>query len=131
MPITPFYAALLALLFFVLSVRTLRLRRKLRIAVGDGGSEQMLRAMRVHSNFAEYVPLALLLNLMLESAGMPGVLVHALCFCLLMGRISHAYGVSAVAENYRYRVFGMGMTFTALVGAAGGLLVVYAWKLIA
>ncbi len=45
---TPFYAALLGLLFFALSVRTLRLRRKLRIDMGDGGNEQLLRAVRVH-----------------------------------------------------------------------------------
>jgi len=91
----------------------------------------MLRAMRVHSNFAEYVPLSLLLIFMLESAGSPGALIHALCFCLVIGRVSHAYGVSAVAENYRFRVFGMAMTFTALVGSASSLLVVFARNLIA
>lgn len=59
--IWPIYAALLGIVFLLLSIRTLRLRRRLRIAVGDGGSVLMLRAMRVHGNFAEYVPLALLL----------------------------------------------------------------------
>ena len=61
MQIVPLYASILALLFVALSVRTLRLRRSLRIAIGDAGSETMLRAMRVHSNFAEYVPLSLIL----------------------------------------------------------------------
>jgi uncharacterized membrane protein YecN with MAPEG domain len=46
-PVTPFYAALLAFLFFALSLRTLRLRRRLKIAIGDSGDESMLRAMRV------------------------------------------------------------------------------------
>ncbi len=41
-------------------------------------------------------------------------------------RLSHAYGVSKTLENYRYRVFGMAMTFTALVGAAICLLIFYA-----
>ena len=59
--IVPAYAALLALFFVALSIRTLRLRRELRIAVGDGGNPAMLRAMRVHANFAEYVPLGLIL----------------------------------------------------------------------
>ncbi|HAY26639.1 MAG TPA: glutathione metabolism protein, partial [Candidatus Accumulibacter sp.] len=57
----PAYAALLALFFVALSIRTLRLRRELRITVGDGGNPAMLRAMRVHANFAEYVPLGLIL----------------------------------------------------------------------
>jgi len=61
MHIVPLYAALLALIFVALSVRTLRMRRRLRIAVGDGGDTALLRAMRVHANFAEYVPLSLLL----------------------------------------------------------------------
>jgi uncharacterized membrane protein YecN with MAPEG domain len=52
MDIRPFYAALLGMLFFVLSVRTLRLRRKLQIAIGDAGNQQLLCAMRIHSNFA-------------------------------------------------------------------------------
>ena len=69
MNITPSYAAILALLFFFLSVRALRLRRKLKIPIGDQGNPQMLRAMSVHANFAEYAPFTLLLAFMLESEG--------------------------------------------------------------
>ncbi len=61
MNITILYAALLAILFVVLSIRTIRLRRSLKIGVGDAGNYKMLRAIRVHSNFSEYVPLAVLL----------------------------------------------------------------------
>ena len=60
MPITAPCAALLGLLLVALSIRTLRLRHTLRIAVGDAGNPRMLRAVRVHSNFAQYIPLALL-----------------------------------------------------------------------
>ena len=126
MTITPVYAAILGLVFFALSVRTLRLRRALRIPIGDASDQHMLRAMRVHSNFAEYTPFALLLIFMLELGGSYPWLIHALCVCLLIGRLSHAFGVSKSPENYRYRVFGMALTFTALVGAAANLLVRYA-----
>lgn len=125
MNITPFYAAILGLLFLILSVRTLRLRRKLQIAIGDGSNVQMQRAMRVHANFAEYAPLTLVLIFMLELQEAHYLLVNALCICLVVGRVSHAYGVSKEAENYRYRVFGMAMTFTALVGSAACLFVLY------
>jgi len=120
--VTPLYASVLALMFVALSVRTLRLRRQLRIAVGDKGDEQMLRAMRVHANFAEYVPLSLLLIYMLEAQSGTSLLIHALCICLIVGRFSHAYGVSRIDEDYRYRVFGMSMTFTALAVSALGIL---------
>ena len=112
--ITPLYASLLAFLFVSLSVRTLLLRRKLKIGIGDGSNQTMLRAMRVHSNFSEYAPFTLLLIFMLELSQANIYLVHFLCSILLIGRCSHAYGVSKVNENYFYRVFGMAMTFTSL-----------------
>jgi len=64
------------------------------IAIGDAGNPQMLRAMRVHANFAEYAPFTLRLAFMFELQGAHYLLVHALCICLLVGRISHAHGVS-------------------------------------
>ena len=126
MHIVPFYAAILGLLFVALSVRTLRMRRRLQIAVGDAGNHAMLRAMRVHSNFAEYVPLSLLLLYFAELRGAHPLLVHALAICLVLGRSSHAYGVSQIKEDYRFRVFGMATTLTSLIIAAAYVLYSYA-----
>jgi uncharacterized protein len=126
MAITPLYAAILGLLFVFLSVRTLKLRRKLRIAIGDSDNQEMLRATRVHANFAEYVPISLLLIYFFESQGGYKFLIHILCLCLIIGRLSHAYGVSQATENYRFRVFGMAMTFTAIISSALGLFFLHA-----
>lgn len=130
MYVTPFYAALLALVFFWLSVRTIKLRRQLKIAIGAGGNPTLHRAMRVQGNFAEYVPLTLLLLFLLELQGARFLILHVLGICLLLGRLAHARGVSQEKEDYRYRVFGMLMTFTALVGSATGLLVLYILNMI-
>ena len=54
--IIPFYAAILALLYVCLSARTIGFRRKSRVSIGDGGDQELLRAIRMHANFAEYVP---------------------------------------------------------------------------
>ena len=124
--IVPFYAALLALAFVGLSIRTLRLRKQLRIVIGDAGDTAMLRAMRVHANFAEYVPLALVLMLFVETAGGASWLLHALGVALLCGRASHAWGVSQVREDFRFRVFGMATTFGVLLISASWLLVRHA-----
>jgi len=62
--ITPLYAAIIALIFVGLSFRTLLLRRRLGIAIGTGKNPQLTRAMRVHSNFAEYVPISLILMIL-------------------------------------------------------------------
>ncbi|MDJ0652685.1 MAG: MAPEG family protein [Xanthomonadales bacterium] len=120
--IIPFYAACLALIFIALSVRTLSLRKSLGIAIGDRGDNAMLRAMRVHANFAEYTPLSLLLLFMLEQQSASPLLLHALGAALLVGRFVHAVGVSSPREDLRLRVTGMALTFTALGGAALALL---------
>ena len=117
MNVTPVYATLLGLLFIALSVRTIRLRRKHQVAVGDGNNSELRRAMRVHANFAEYVPLALLLIFFVELEGTPKWWVHALAIALVCGRLAHAWGVSQTKENFRYRVSGMVLTFGVIATA--------------
>lgn len=128
MPIVSLYASLLALFFVAMSVRTLRMRRRLRIAIGDAGNEAMLRAMRAHSNFAEYVPISLILIFLVEQSGAGHLFVHALGLSVLVGRVSHAVGVSRMNEQFAYRVVGMTLTLAPLVVASIRLLVSYANK---
>jgi uncharacterized protein len=116
--IVPVYASILAIIFVVLSVRTLRMRRKVRVAVGDGGNIQLLRAVRAHANFAEYTPFALLLITFMELKGVSHVLLHAHCAALLVGRCSHAFGVSQIQENFRFRVVGMALTLTTILSSS-------------
>ncbi len=123
--ITPLYAALIALIFVVLSVRTLLLRRRLGIAIGTGEDQKLTRAMRVHSNFAEYVPLALILFYFLEVETEADLWIHVLGVSLIIGRLLHAYGVSQVEENYRFRVAGMILTLGCLISASTKLIVSY------
>jgi len=121
---TPIYAALLALIFVVLSVRTIGLRWRLRVGVGDGGDKVLMRAMRVHANFAEYVPIALLLIYFLEIHTRFLLLVHGLGIALIVGRLLHAYGVSQVHEKLIFRQVGMALTFGVIITAALTLLAV-------
>lgn len=114
MSITPIYAALLGILFIVLSVRIIRLRQTLRLPIGDAGNIELIRIVRAQSNFAEYVPLALLLLVFLEHANAPTLLIHALCLLLLIGRTVHAYGISQINENITFRVTGMMMTLSTI-----------------
>lgn len=118
MTILPPYAALLALLFVYLSVRTIGTRRRLQIAIGDQDHPEMQRAMRVHANFAEYVPLGLVLLSLVEARAPAAWLMHGLCLCLLLGRVLHAWGVSQAKERFQFRVAGMMLTFACLVGAS-------------
>lgn len=125
MSVTPLYAPLFVFLFLVLSFRTLLLRRRLGIPVGHGDNPRVHRAMRAHANFAEYVPLALLLIVFMESRTGADFWVHAACIALVVGRILHAYGVSQVEEDMRLRVSGMALTFTAIMIATKQLVLVH------
>lgn len=116
--IVPVYAAVLALLLVALSIRVIKLRRAGKIAVGHGDSPLLLRAVRVQANFAEYVPLALILLGYLEIQQFSGYLVHGLCLALVIGRLAHAYGMSQQPEDFRFRVAGMSVTFFVLAGSA-------------
>lgn len=126
--IIPFYASLLALLFIFLSVKVVRLRRTLRTSIGDAGDKRLLRAIRVHSNFAEYTPLALVLLLALELQVANYLVLHILGITLVTGRLLHAYGVSQTNEHLKFRVAGMACTFTVLLVTAGVLIYRFAMR---
>ncbi|MEM1003039.1 MAG: MAPEG family protein [Bacteroidota bacterium] len=123
--ITPLYAAIAALIFIVLSFRTLLLRRKLGIAIGTGDNQKMERAIGVHSNFAEYTPITLLLIFFLESQTGTNIWIHVLCLTLIIGRLLHAYGVSQIEEDFRFRVGGMILTLGCLIFVSVRLIVSY------
>ena len=122
---TPFYAAILAFLFVALSFRTILLRRGRGVAIGSGRDIELERASRAHANFAEYVPLTLILLYFLESRINIGMSFHALGCAFIAGRLIHAYGVSQPIEDIRYRMFGMVITLGTIITAAARLLASY------
>ena len=118
LPATSLYAALLAALFILLSLRVIKARRVHRVALGTP-HRLVERAVRAHGNCAEYVPLGLILLGLLEGMGLPAWGTHALGSAFLAGRMLHAYGISQEPEVFRFRTAGMGLTFAVLgVGAA-------------
>jgi uncharacterized protein len=125
--ITLFYASLLAILFLVLSARVVSLRRKFHVGVGTGGQTPLELAVRAHGNFAEYVPLALLLMLALElGATGSGWLLHLLGSMLVVGRVLHGLaGLNLSAGTSPGRFVGTLLTWLVLlVSAIAGLVVV-------
>jgi uncharacterized protein len=126
LPITAFYASLLAPLFLVLAVRVVASRKSARVALGDGGDRALLRRIRAHANFAEYVPFALVLMGLAESLFANFWLLHAAGVTLLAGRMLHAYSVSRQKEVIRHRVAAMLATFMVLAILAATCLVLSA-----
>ena len=116
--ITPWYGAILVLVYIAMSANVIRGRGKHKVNLGSGGVSDMERRIRIHGNFAEYVPLTLLMIVMDELRGLNGTALHLLCLGLTLGRLSHAWGISSAESDFRFRVGGMALTLTALALAA-------------
>ena len=117
--VTVFYGGLLAIWFLVLSIRVIQGRMgKGRPSLGDGGDPMMQRRIRGHANFAEYVPLTLMLIAFLELNGWPAWVIHLLGANLLLGRILHGYAFAFTREYVMGRSVGIGLTFLVLLIAA-------------
>lgn len=125
-PNTAVCAALLACLYSVLSLRVVYRRCRLRAPLGPTDDERLQRAIRVHGNFAEYVPLALLLMLLLEVNGLGAGGLQAYGGVLVAARLAHAWGVSRPAEWLGWRMAATALTL-GLIGAAATALLLQAW----
>jgi uncharacterized membrane protein YecN with MAPEG domain len=117
------YAAFLGLLAVALTVRVILCRVKTGIQAGDGSNAQLARTIRAHGNFAEQVPLALLLIVLAEMAGARIGLIHALGTGLVIARLASAWGLSHSLGPTMPRQAGAGAT--ALVVAGATLLITY------
>lgn len=116
MTITPLYAGLLAIFYLALSARVIQKRTK--VSLGDGGDPDLLRRIRGHANFAEYVPLILLMMGLLEVGGMRGWGLHVIGLMLLVGRVLHGIALS-YTEKWKFGRFnGTLLTFLALLTSA-------------
>ena len=91
--VTAIYAGCAGLLLVLLALRIPPLRYRLRQGLGDGGHAALTRAIRIHGNAAEHIPIALILLGLCEGLGGPAWLLHLVGGCLLAGRLLHALGL--------------------------------------
>jgi uncharacterized membrane protein YecN with MAPEG domain len=115
MVVTPLYAAVLVLWFLLLSLRVVQNRKLAKVSLGDGGNTLLQRAIRGHANFAEYVPLALLLLAILELSRFSIYLLHAIGIALVIARLLHGYALAYRSEFRFGRYWGAMLTFVVLI----------------
>ena len=126
MIVTFLYAGLAGILFVILSGLVIRLRFVRKVGIGDGGHADLQQAIRVHANFAEYVPFALLLIAFVETAGYAATTVNALGIALILARVSHAIGLTRSTGPSVLRFLGTSVTFVVILASAGLCLASYA-----
>ncbi len=121
LPITALAAAILGLIFVPLSARVGFYRLKSQISLLDGGDKELTRRMRAQGNFAEYVPIGLILLALVEIGGATAWTVYLLGGSLVVGRLFHLYTISG-SETGPGRPIGMVLTFVSILGSSGLLL---------
>jgi uncharacterized membrane protein YecN with MAPEG domain len=127
MPLTPpilsaLTAGILVILQMALLVLVVLARRNNRQSLGDGGKPGLVSAIRRHGNFAENAAIFIAGFALLEMLGGSRNVIATLCVAFVVGRLSHALGLSMPNTSNPFRVGGV--VITIVVGLALG------WRLI-
>jgi uncharacterized membrane protein YecN with MAPEG domain len=125
-PIALGTAGFLGVLYVALSFRVTLVRWSAKVSIGDGAAPPVafgkereelspLRAIiRSHANFAEYVPIALILLAGIEAAGASQTLCLILAAMLIIARIAHPIGMARKAPN-PFRGGGAALTWAMIL----------------
>ena len=106
LPITAIYAGLLGLLAIVLGASSGFSRAKNKVSIGDGGNPDQIVLVRRHGNFAEWVPIALILIAILELNDVSSAAIHAFGATLVVARILHPIGIKTPTRSTLPRTLG-------------------------
>ena len=116
--LTAIYAAILTFVYVKLALNVINLRRQNEVSLGDGGREDLQQAIRSHGNFAEYVPLGLILLGCLEANHIHWTIVLLLGGLFTTGRLYYAKAFLETTPNLELREKGMKYTLWGLLALA-------------
>ena len=113
---TALYAALLTVIFIVLTQLVIRVRSKARIPLGDAGDFSLLEASRRQVNFAENVPLTLILMALAEAGGASSLILNLAGGLLVLARLIHPFGITTKNGAHPARIAGAVATTIVQLG---------------
>jgi len=87
--ITAIYAGLNGIILLVLAIRVARQRGIAKVGLGAGGDAALERAIRIHGNAVESIPIVLILLGLAEACGSKSLLLHGIGIALTLGRLFH------------------------------------------
>lgn len=113
-PITNLTSSILAIIFILISIQTIKFRHKYKVSIGAKGHEDLEMTIRAHANFAEYTPITLILLLCAEANHANWVVLFTFAALFIIGRLCHAYAFIANIQHFKFRKRGMYLTFTCI-----------------
>jgi hypothetical protein len=117
LPITLTIAAAAALLHVWLSVRVSHLRRRHKVLIGDEGNRPVAARMRAHANYAENMPLFLILLGLIEHGVGSELWLWIVALAFIVARLLHAFGMDRGTVNWM-RMVGILLSWLLLLGLA-------------
>ena len=103
-------AGVLLILQMLLLLAAARGRQRARQSLGDGSDESLTRAVRRHGNLAENAAIFLVAITVFEMMGGARPWVEGLCAAFVLGRLSHALGLSRKNTVNVFRISGVFLT---------------------
>ena len=112
LPVTALYAGILTIFALVLSFKAGSFRGSTGISVmfGDPINMELAQRVRVHQNFLEYVPMAVILMGIIELNGGNATFLHVMGVVLIITRVAHAIGLRHDNMGHPGRAIGAGGT---------------------
>ncbi len=126
LPITSLFAALFGLMLIPMTIAIGLRRGRVGVLFLDGGDETLLRRIRSHANFLEYVPLALILMALSEANGASTTFLYSTGTVLLVVRVLHYFTLNFF-DGPRIRQICMLGTTGIFLALVIGLLTYY-WR---
>ena len=128
LPVTLTTACVLGIFYVALSAAVSAERNRSKVGLGSGtevsvalGAEhqapRLFIAVRRHANFAEYVPLSILLIMLLEIEGAGRLWLYGLASALVLARLMIAFGMGKAAPNV-FRAGGHVVQWTMILVAS-------------
>jgi uncharacterized membrane protein YecN with MAPEG domain len=127
LPITTLLVLCLAAIYLLQTWSVIRMRRSMKIVLGDDGNRSVQKRIRGHANMAEQAPIFVIMVLLAEiQCCVSTTWLWALGATFLTGRVFHAYYFLDIGAHHRLRFWGMLMTLICQFAAILTLVVTLA-----
>jgi uncharacterized membrane protein YecN with MAPEG domain len=124
MNISILFTIIFIIFYLILTIITIRARKSTKVAYGDDGNKELIKAVRAHGNFFEFTVFFIISSFLLEILDAGQIYVLLVNTVFLLGRISHAY--SMLKEKLLFRMIGMILTLVCYTINCIYLLYLYA-----
>ena len=105
MNISILFTIIFIIFYLILTIITIKARKSTKVAYGDEGNKELIKAVRAHGNFFEFTVFFIISSFLLEILDAGQIYVLFINIVFLIGRISHAY--SMLKEKIIFRMIGM------------------------